>query len=334
MTKGSAPPIVAIGAAWALAFVTATEIASADNTPPPPAATEVSVSVSTPAAATPAAATPAADASTKKATDAAIAVNPWAGDPAAGTSTDVFEKAGKSYYFIGARYRGTIIPQAFENLFVNGGKTFYSNTAGLEVDIRKDNFSIIPAISYTSYGTGGNVLFLQKNEQDIESNWSVVNSNLGAIYLTADLLWSAKVAPNVDFEYGFGVGLGVLFGNLQQNWVYATSANTPGALPGDNGAYYAPCPNVNTPPNNKDPGTGCSPSNHTSGPAKVNGYVDPYWTGGGSVPNIFPHISIPQLGLRFKFLKQLEARFGVGFSITGFWFGFSANYGLEQPEKK
>jgi len=311
----------------ALAVVTGTQVAKAADTPPPPAAADASVSVTTPGA------TATADASTKKATEAAIVVNPGAADPNAGTSTDVFEKASKSYYFIGARYRGTIIPQAFENIFVSGGKTFYSNTAGLEVDIRKDNFSIIPAVSYTSYGTGGNVLFLQKNEQDVAGNWSIVNSDLGAIYLTADLLWSAKVAPNVDFEYGFGVGLGVLFGSLQQNWVYATSANTPGALPGNNGVYYAPCPNINTGPTS-GPGAGCSPSDHSSGPAKVGGYVDPFWTGGGSVPNIFPHISIPQLGLRFKFLKQLEARFGVGFSITGFWFGFSADYGLEQPEKK
>jgi len=321
MRNGSAQ----VGAALTLALVTATAVSKADT---PPAA-DVSVSVTTPAT------TPAApDASTKEATAAAIVVNPGAADPSTGTSTDVFEKGGKSYYFIGARYRGTIIPQAFENLFVNGGKTFYSNTVGLEADIRKDNFSLIPAISYTSYGTGGNVLFLQKSEADIASNWSVVNSDLGAIYLTADLLWSVKVAQNVDFEYGFGVGLGVLFGSLQQNWVYQTSANTPGALPGDNGVYYAPCPNVNTGPPPGSPGAGCSPSDHTSGPVKVNGYTDPFWTGGGSVPNIFPHISIPQLGFRFKFLKQLEGRFGVGFSITGFWFGFSANAGLETPEKK
>jgi hypothetical protein len=32
-------------------------------------------------------------------------------------------------------------------------------------------------------------------------------------------------------------------------------------------------------------------------------------------------------------MKQLETRLGVGFSLTGFWFGLSANYGLEKTTK-
>jgi hypothetical protein len=32
-------------------------------------------------------------------------------------------------------------------------------------------------------------------------------------------------------------------------------------------------------------------------------------------------------------MKQLEARVGGGFSLTGFWFGLSADYGLEQHLK-
>jgi hypothetical protein len=243
--------------------------------------------------------------------------------------SDVFEKSGQRYFFIGLRYRGTIIPKAFENLFVSGGATIYSNSIGVEADIRKDGFSLIPAISYTSYGTG-NILFLQKNEPDVASNWSLVNSSLGAIYLTADLMWSVHLASTVDFEVGAGFGLGFLFGSLENNWVTNNNvtANTPGALPGDNGVYYVACKTTSD-------GTGCAPGDHTNpNPVKVGGYNEPFWTGGGSVPNVFPHISIPQIGLRFKPIKQLEGRIGVGFSITGIWFGASADYGFETPEKK
>jgi hypothetical protein len=50
------------------------------------------------------------------------------------------------------------------------------------------------------------------------------------------------------------------------------------------------------------------------------------------VPVIFPHIAIPQLSLRYKPIKQLETRLSVGFSLTGFWFGLSADYGLERKD--
>lgn len=326
-----------VGAGLALALVAVAQISWAQTPPkkkkatPPPAATadvavEAPVPEPSPPAVTVAVETPA-DASTKKATDAAIASNPT-DDSSKGTETDVFEKLGEKYYFIGIRYRGTIIPKAFENIFVDGGATIYSNSFGIEADLRKDNFSLIPAISYTSYNTG-DILFLQKNKADIPGNWSLVNSSLSAIYLTADLLWTVHMATNVDFEWGAGFGLGFLFGNLENNWVTDTNitANTPGALNG-NGNYYVACATVNS-------GNGCAPNDHTSPtPAKVGHYNEPFWTGGGSVPNIFPYISIPQVGLRFKPIKQLEGRFGVGFSITGVWFGLSADYGFETPEKK
>ena len=71
---------------------------------------------------------------------------------------------------------------------------------------------------------------------------------------------------------------------------------------------------------------------------KIGGYVEKNWFGGGSVPVFFPHISLPELGLRYKPIKQLETRLSVGFSLTGFFFGLSGSYGLEKtasatPEK-
>ena len=32
-------------------------------------------------------------------------------------------------------------------------------------------------------------------------------------------------------------------------------------------------------------------------------------------------------------MKQFEARLGLGFSLTGFWFGLGGAYGLEQKPK-
>src|ERR1019366_7873153 len=115
--------------------------------------------------------------------------------------SDVTEKPGERYIFLGVRYRGDVIPQFLINAFASQGGTFYSHIIGVEADIRKDGFSIIPALTYESYGTGGPVLFLQKGKDaTIQSNWSVIDPSLGAVFATVDIQWSVKVHPNVDFE--------------------------------------------------------------------------------------------------------------------------------------
>ncbi|MBK6692073.1 MAG: hypothetical protein IPG50_07705 [Myxococcales bacterium] len=241
--------------------------------------------------------------------------------------TDVTEKPGKTYYFVGLRYRGTIVPKFILNMFVDEGATFYSNTVGVEADIRKDGFSIIPALQYVEYGTD-DILFKEKGKPDLSNNWSVVNSGLKGMYLTADLLWSTKVHKNWDFEYGAGFGLGVLFGNLQNNWVYL---DPNGPLSREDGVRYSKCPSEfqNDLPARTGQATCSKPAHSNANEAKVGNYEEKFWTGGGSVPNVFIHLAIPQLGVRFKPRKDVQARFGLGFSLTGFWFGLSANYGLE-----
>jgi hypothetical protein len=238
-----------------------------------------------------------------------------------GSMFDVSEDPSKRYYFIGARYRGDVIPQFMLNIFVNGGRTIYSNSIGAEIDLRHDNFSLIPALTYTEYGTG-DVVFSQKNKDPADpGNWSVVNSSLKGIFASADLLWSVHIANHWDFEYGAEFGLGVIFGDLENNWVYAPNG---GQVSPSN---YKACQTISD-------GLGCSPGDHQNASVnKVGGYLEPSWVNGGSKPNIFPLINFPQLGLRYKPIKQLESRIGVGFSLTGFWFGLSANYGLEKPTK-
>lgn len=239
---------------------------------------------------------------------------------------DVDEREGKTYLFVGLRYRGNIIPKFMLNMFVDEGATIYSNTIGLELDIRKDGFSLIPALSYTELGTG-DILFKEKGAKEIAGNYNLVNSSMKVIYATADLLWSTKLSKNVEFEYGAGFGLGFVFGDLVTNWVkYDTGANAP--LRNDAGQGFTKCTAVEA------PGTGCNKADHqNSNKDKVNDYVEPSWFGGGSRPALFPWIAVPQIGLRFKPIKQFVGRLGIGFSLTGFWFGVSGQYGLEQPPK-
>ncbi len=237
---------------------------------------------------------------------------------------DVEENPNKTYLFVGLRYRGNVVPKFMLNAFVDEGKTIYSNSIGVQLDIRKNGFSLIPGIQYTEYGTG-DLLFKQKGTNDFVGNYTLVNSGLKAIYVTADLLWSTPINKNFAFEYGAGFGLGVMFGDLVNNWV-AVDPN--GEIGSDSGRRFTRCQSVGP------VGSGCNKVDHqNSAEDKVGNYVEKSWAGGGSVPNVFPWIAFPQIGVRFKPIKNFVGRANLGFSLTGFWFGFSAEYGLEQKPK-
>ncbi|MDB4944883.1 MAG: hypothetical protein JWP97_4417 [Labilithrix sp.] len=237
-------------------------------------------------------------------------------------STDVEELKDKTYLFVGAHYRGNVIPQFMLNLFVDKGATIYSNSVGIELDRRKNGFSVIPALSFTEYGTG-DILFKEKGSKDIPGNYSLVNSSMKAIYATVDLLWSAKLSKNLDFEYGAGFGLGVVFGGLTNNWVHPKDPSKPVSA-----SNYVACGAEGA------KNSGCNKADHQNADtAKVAGYEEKSWFDGGSKPVVFPWISIPQIGLRYKPVKELETRLGVGFAVTGFWFGLSGAYGLEHKPK-
>ena len=82
------------------------------------------------------------------------------------------------------------------------------------------------------------------------------------------------------------------------------------------------------------PGTGCNRQDHQNSDFdKVGGYTEKSWFDGGSKPVLFPWIAVPQVGIRYKPIKQFVGRLGIGFSLTGFWFGISGQYGLEQQRK-
>jgi len=248
--------------------------------------------------------------------------------------TDVLENKGQSYYFAGLNYRMNIVPAFLINLFVDEGpNTVLTSTVGLSLDVRKDHFSIVPGINFTEYGFDP-VLFLQKGKAASDpGNWGLVHSTLKAIYITVDLLWSVPIAKQgqVDFEFGFSAGLGGVFGDLYNTWV--SNTNSPPATstmyPSKSAGNFYQC--TTTGP------AGCNASNHQNSTVnKVGagaGYREPNWfDGGGSVPTVFPWLSLPIIVLRIKPIKQLEMRLNGGFSITGFFANFAMYYGFESTK--
>ena len=72
-------------------------------------------------------------------------------DDALDKNASTYEKPGKTYRFLGARYRGIIVPEFMMDLFGDGGRTVYVNGVGPEFGIRKDNFEYIFALWWAGY---------------------------------------------------------------------------------------------------------------------------------------------------------------------------------------
>ena len=221
----------------------------------------------------------------------------------------------KSYYFVNLRFRNIIVPKFMINIFADGGATVNAFTFGPELTRRKDGTEFDIALSYADYSMDP---FLFKGSSDGDEAWEIVSSSMKVLYLTIDLLYDIPIDTKGRFSFliGGGVGLGGVLGDLRRNQIFP---NDPANLDRENPSKWTKCAG----PGDTRGGVYCDSSNEHYG-----SYTEPSWANGGSKPFIFPWISLPQLSFRYKPIKQLQTRADVGFSLTGFFFGLSAGYGL------
>jgi len=228
-------------------------------------------------------------------------------DESAKDDNSPVEEAGKTYYFVGLRYRGIVVPSFLESLFASGGTTVYVNGIGPEFAIRKDNFEFNLSPWLAFYNMDETAF---KGKNDPETAWELVSSRITMLYLTSDFLWSHPFSPQWALNYGFGAGFGIVFGNIYRTQSYPTP-------PGEDPNNYSKCLG----PLNPDP-VYCDTSNN-----HYNGYSEPSWANGGSKPILFPWLAV-QTGVRFKPSRTIAARLDVGFGTSGFFFGLGGDYGL------
>ena len=222
------------------------------------------------------------------------------------------EEPGKTYYFVGARYRGIIVPKFMMNLFGEGGRTVYVNAFGPEFGIRKNAFEYSLSAWYAAYSMEPTPF---KASSDGPEAWEIVESKVKVLYLTSDFLWSHDFTPEVAFNYGVGAGFGIVWGDLfrtQAAPVPGANANTGDGFVACNGPTNAPGANASF----------CGTDND-----HYRGYTEKSWSGGGSKPIIFPWLAL-QTGLRFKPHRNFAARLDAGFGTSGFFLGLGADYGL------
>lgn len=234
---------------------------------------------------------------------------------------DPLEEQGTRYNFVGLRFRDAIVPKFMVNIFASGGATVNAPMFGPEFTTRKGRFEVVFASVYADYSKAP---FMAKGSSDGDEAYEIVSSKLKMILFTSEFLYNFPIdkTGKLTFLFGGGVGFGVVFDNLYRNQAYPAYAGAKNDPSDAN--KWKPCTGVMQPPDKTAPGASyCDDANKHYG-----NYTEPSWANGGSKPNIFPWLAFPQFGLRYKPIKQLQTRFDLGFSTSGFFFGLSAGYGL------
>jgi hypothetical protein len=207
-----------------------------------------------------------------------------------------------------------VLPQAVFDAIGRGGKTLLFHSVAVEGDIRKGDFSIVPALSFADLSSGD--MLVGMHSSDITSTFSYVKSDLKALAGSVAFSWSFPFSDSIAFELGVEIGVGFTFGQLVNNWVYETND---GPL-NYNGRHFKPCQTVYD-------GPGCTPQEHSSPtPVKVGNYIEPSFFSGGKAPTVLPWVSLPLIGLRAQLSDDVAMRFGMGASFTGIWAGASFDY--------
>lgn len=237
-----------------------------------------------------------------------------------------YEKPGEAYRFVGLRFRDIIVPKFMINLFADGARTVNVFSIGPEFSTRKDGLEIDFALTWADYSMDP---FLFKGKSDADDAWEIVESKLGIFYFTTDLLYEIpldKKEGKFSLLVGGGVGLGIVYGDLNRAQAYPDDASN---IDPDDPSKWTACTSddLATGYGGVAPGT-TEPFCDGRDNDHAQGYSESSWVNGGSKPNVFPWISLPQFSFRYKPIKQFQARADLGFSISGFFFGGSLSYGL------
>jgi hypothetical protein len=253
----------------------------------------------------------------EKAESPAKAGAPAEPDANADTASDnsPAELPGKTYRFVGLRYRGIVVPKFMVNLFADGGRTVYVNAIGPEFAIRKDGFEYNLSAWLAFYHMGDTGF---KGSSDPKEAWEIISSKLNILYLTADFLWSHEFSPEFSLNYGVGAGFGIVFGDLFRTQSFPTGGPT------QNPNDYTKCSQQNDP---RDPQAGSGTPYCGTDNNHYPGYTEKGWANGGQQPLLFPWLML-QTGLRFKPAKSFAGRLDLGFGTSGFFFGLGGDYGL------
>jgi hypothetical protein len=213
-------------------------------------------------------------------------------------------------WWVGAFFEMAVVPSFMLNLILDESPTVANPGFGATITHRdEEGFSWILGLAYTGYGFDGP--FRASGDPELDTEY--LESDLGLLHVRGQLMWSVDISSKFAFEYGVGVQLGVVLGELFRSEAYK-----------DLGGEYQPCvAALNPDPNFCEP-----PTNPLLPTNAYDAEGAHYNVKEERVPPIAGTFLLPALALRYTPIDQLQIKLEAAFGLMQFNFGISAAYGL------
>lgn len=219
--------------------------------------------------------------------------------------------------FLGARFRGYLMPKPIVNLVYDGGATLFAPGGGFTLETHVGGAVLVFSAAYASFGIPEMPL---KPSGAPDTDYEIVESDLHGLFATMDILYNKPLddAGRLSFRIGVSVGVGWLFyGNLYRTQAYPTKQS------GDDPYLYAKCNGPN------DPFGSFRYCNQLDADAThYPNYAEPSWFQGGRLPTVFPFLAVPLLGLSWTPSPSVGIDLEAAPSVTGIMMGLGFRYGL------
>lgn len=219
--------------------------------------------------------------------------------------------------WIGARFRGYVIPKFLLNVAWDSGATIFAPGGGLTLQTRAGDALFVFSVAYANYRVPEMPI---KPVGTPDTEYEIVESDLQALFGTIDILFDKQLDDKGKWSGRVGLGVGVgwmFFGNLYRSQAYPTKTS------GSDPYLYAKCLGPNNPFGSF---RYCNQLN--SDATHYPGYTEPSWFSGGKLPTVFPFLAIPEIGLSWQPAPNVGLDLEVAASISGIMLGLGFRYGL------
>ncbi len=234
-----------------------------------------------------------------------------------GDKTTSISPKSEPRLWLGAGYRGYIVPKFVMNIVGDGGRTAVVPGAAVTLTRSSGGFDYGFSLGYAAYFLGPTPF---KSSGTPDTEYEIVESDLSALEATFEVRYNVMLdrARRWRLRIGGGVGLGYTFlGGL-----YRTQAFPASLVPGD--PYtYSKCRGPNDPPGSF---RYCNQLDKDAD--HYNGYSDKSWFDGGARPLVYPWLVLPEVGISFHPSARVAIDLDVGISLSGVMTSLGVRFGL------
>jgi hypothetical protein len=214
-------------------------------------------------------------------------------------------------WWFGAYLQGAFVPSFMLKLFLDDAPTVSNLGFGFTATHRnKDGMSFVFGIGYAPYSFAGP--FRISGDPETDTEW--LDSSLALLHLRGQMLWSTDIVDNMlSFEYGVGLDVGIVLGELTRSEAYRDTPET-----------FAKCSGPGVP----NPSFCDVPQSIGAGSDAYDAYGAHYNVVEKRVPPVALIPMLPALALRYTPIPELAIKLDAAFGLMQFAIGLSAAYGV------